>query len=77
MGALKGDLDFKELVEILDKNGDGVVDFTEFITAAVDKVSILNKENLLAAFKSIDTDNSNMITVDELKNAFDSGREKD
>ena len=34
----------------LDKNGDGVIDFTEFITAAIDKAVVLNKDNLKAAF---------------------------
>jgi calcium-dependent protein kinase len=57
---------------VLDKNGDGVIDFTEFITAAIDKVTILNKDNLQSAFKMIDVDNSGMITVEELKLAFDS-----
>lgn len=27
----------------IDVNKDGVVDYTEFITAAIDKVSVLNK----------------------------------
>jgi calcium-dependent protein kinase len=58
-------------MEVLDKNGDGVIDFSEFITAAIDKAVMLSKDNLLSAFKMIDKDNSGMITVDELKAAFD------
>jgi calcium-dependent protein kinase len=50
----------------LDVNKDGVIDYTEFITAAIDKVAILNKQNLLSCFRLIDRDNSGMITIDEL-----------
>jgi calcium-dependent protein kinase len=61
----------------LDIDGNGTVDFTEFITAAIDKVALLNKENLKAAFDLIDNDKSGFITINELKAAFDSHGEKD
>jgi len=62
----------------LDKNGDGVVSYDEFITAAVDKVALLNQKNIMSAFQLIDTDNSGTITIDELKGAFETdGHEKD
>jgi calcium-dependent protein kinase len=50
----------------LDVNKDGVVDYSEFITAAIDKIAYLNRENLLACFRLIDLDNSGMITINEL-----------
>jgi Ca2+-binding EF-hand superfamily protein len=34
----------------LDKDGNGFIDYTEFITAAIDKAAFLNRENLRAAF---------------------------
>lgn len=34
----------------LDKDGNGVIDYTEFITGAIDKAALLNKKNLQAAF---------------------------
>jgi calcium-dependent protein kinase len=77
-GKLKGtSKDFNELVKILDKDGNGLVDYTEFITAAIDKTAMLNKDNLKAAFQMLDVDNSGSITVDELKAAFDAHGDKD
>ena len=34
--------EYREMMHSLDKNGDGVVSFDEFIAAAVDKVALLN-----------------------------------
>ena len=61
----------------IDVNKDGVIDYTEFITAAIDRVAVLNKANLLSAFQLIDKDGSGMITMDELQDAFDSKKSKD
>lgn len=63
-------------MQSLDKDGNGVIDYTEFITGAIDKVALLNKKNLEAAFKMLDVDNSGMITVDELKAVFDTHGDK-
>lgn len=60
----------------MDQDGNGVVDYTEFITAAIDKVAILNKKNLISAFQSIDLDNNGSITIDELKQCFDNAEDK-
>lgn len=35
--------EYKEMMISLDKNGDGVVSYDEFIAAAVDKVALLNQ----------------------------------
>jgi calcium-dependent protein kinase len=69
--------EFAELMVSMDKDGNGYIDYTEFITAAIDKTVILNRDNLLTAFKMLDADNSGMITVDELKAAFDAHGDKD
>ena len=60
----------------MDQDGNGVVDYTEFITAAIDKVAILNKKNLISAFQSMDLDNNGSITIDELKQCFESSGDK-
>lgn len=63
-------------MESLDKDGNGVIDYTEFITGAIDKVALLNKNNLRSAFQMIDADDSGLITVDELKAVFDTHGDK-
>jgi len=49
----------------IDKNG--FVDYTEFLTAALDWQSLLNRELLENAFRMFDRDSSGTITKDELK----------
>ena len=56
------DLIFKKM----DVNGDGLVDYNEFVSALYDTRKIMSDKNLKAAFQSIDTDNSGSITLDEL-----------
>lgn len=70
--------EYREMMMSLDKNGDGVISFDEFIAAAVDKVALLNQKNIMSAFQLIDKDNSGAITIDELRDAFETdGHEKD
>ena len=38
----------------LDKDGNGYVAYSEFITAAIDKVAFLNKDKLKEAFQILD-----------------------
>ena len=59
-----------------DQDGNGVIDYQEFLTAAVNKVAVLSQENLKAAFRVFDKDNSGMITIDELKSVFDTKNNK-
>jgi Ca2+-binding EF-hand superfamily protein len=59
MKKLQGNLlikeaEIKELMNSLDKDGNGVIDYQEFITAAIDKVALLTTKNLTAAFQMLD-----------------------
>ena len=52
LGSLQADSqDWIDLVEQLDTNGDGKIDYSEFITAAVNRARLLNSQNLEIAFK--------------------------
>ena len=75
-GTLKMN-DYASLMSTMDADGNGKVDYDEFLTAAIDKHSILNNENLQKAFSMFDTDNSGQISMDELRDAFDSHQMKE
>ena len=56
-----------------DSNGDGNVDYSEFIAAAFDKVKLLTEPNLEKAFKVFDQDGDGRISQDELRRVFGGG----
>lgn len=77
-GSLKSNAkEYKDIMKSLDRDGNGYIDYNEYITAAIDKAAMLSKDNLKAAFELLDTDNSGVITIDELKGAFDTHGDHD
>jgi calcium-dependent protein kinase len=56
-GDVKGSLKvFEDIMLSLDKNCNGLIDYTEFLTAASDKIGLLTEKNLKFAFNMIDKD---------------------
>ena len=55
------------IIESCDADRNGFVDYTEFITAAMNWQSVLSEEKLEHAFSAYDTDGSGKISFDELK----------
>ena len=63
LGHVKGNMNiFDEILNSLDKNFNGVIDYTEFLVAAADKELLLTEENLKIAFKMFDTNQSGSIS---------------
>ena len=62
------------IIRSCDADGSGFVDYTEFITAAMNWNSVLSEEKLEHAFSAYDTDGSGKISLEELKNFI--GEEK-
>jgi calcium-dependent protein kinase len=56
----------KKIMQKVDFNHSGYIDFTEFITACSAKEKLLSKENIEAAFRILDADNSGKIIASEL-----------
>ena len=56
-----------KIMKQVDVNNSGFIDYMEFITACSVKEELLSKENLNAAFRILDADNSGKITANELK----------
>lgn len=70
--------DYLALMESVDKDHNKYIDYQEFIAAASDHAQLLSKANLQAAFRVFDSDGSGQLSVDELRQVFDtSGRRKD
>ena len=53
-----------------DTDGDGKIDYLEFIQAAINHKTILNKENVKMVFEMFDVNKDGKISVQELKSMF-------
>ena len=62
--------DINELFDDIDTDGSGAIDYGEFVTAAVNKQSMLDNENIDMMFKLHDKDGNGQITVNEFKDVF-------
>jgi calcium-dependent protein kinase len=60
------DLDFQSIMEQCDADGNGYIDYTEFLTATVDWHKALSNERLTSAFKMYDRDGDGKISLKEL-----------
>ena len=66
----------KSIMKNVDYQGNGKINYSEFLAATVSVRSVLTGEKLYALFKHFDTDNSEYITPDNIREAFQqSGRE--
>jgi calcium-dependent protein kinase len=63
------------MMEGMDRDGDGKITWDEFVTAAIDKIVLLNDSNIRAAFDVLDADGNGSISKDELKDKFASAKE--
>lgn len=68
---------YEDILTSLDKNCNGVIDYTEFLTAAADKEAVLSEQNLRFAFNMFDADQNGMISKGELKSMFETSEKKD
>ena len=55
-----------KIMEAVDTDRSGSIDYTEFVIATMEKNILLNQQNLEAAFNAFDTDQSGTISVDEI-----------
>jgi len=65
--------DVEEMLRSADLDGDGTIDYTEFIAAAFQKDLLLSGDNLMRAFRMFDTDGDGTISKEELKAVFGGG----
>ena len=49
-----------------DSDGNGYIDYTEFVVATIDKKKLLSKENVQASFQAFDVNKRGSISIDDL-----------
>jgi Ca2+-binding EF-hand superfamily protein len=69
-----GDDEIDQIFDTADADGNGYLEFNEFVAATMDHQKILSNENLQRAFDNFDTDGSGSISAEELKVAFSFGK---
>lgn len=69
--------DIDAMLGKLDNNQSGVIDYTEFVGAAIDREKLLSKQRVEACFRLFDKDKSGTITKSELKVMFGGGSKVD
>ncbi|GLT83553.1 hypothetical protein SLE2022_018360 [Rubroshorea leprosula] len=70
LGSRLSEAEVKQLMEAADVDGDGTIDYIEFITATMHRHRLERDEHLYKAFQHFDKDNSGFITMDELEGAM-------
>ncbi|EAR92244.1 calcium-dependent kinase (macronuclear) [Tetrahymena thermophila SB210] len=68
-------INLEEIFDQIDLDNNGVINFTEFISATMDKQNSQQKEKLLQAFNYFDQDKNGYITQDELANIIGNSQE--
>lgn len=76
MSSLTGELaaNVGQILNQVDEDGNGCINYSEFLTAAINWEKELSRERLHQAFKDFDKDGSGSISVSELLEAFGGSR---
>ncbi|KAK9151779.1 hypothetical protein Syun_010088 [Stephania yunnanensis] len=70
LGSKLSETEVKQLMDAADVDGNGSIDYLEFITATMHRHRLERDEHLYNAFQYFDKDNSGFITRDELESAM-------
>ena len=62
--------EIQDIIKEIDYVGNNLINYTEFLAASLSVSNTLTEEMLWSMFKKFDVDNTNNITVDNLKEAF-------
>ena len=71
------DEEVDRIFDLVDLNGNGVIDYSEFISSASNMNQLMGDKQMKAAFKAFDLDGSGEITYEEFEETFAAGLEID
>ncbi len=71
------DEEVDRIFDLVDLNGNGVIDYSEFISSAANMNQLLSDKQMKAAFKAFDLDGSGEISYQEFEETFAAGLEID
>ena len=69
-GGVSNSQRVQAIMNNVDYHGNGKINYSEFLAATVSVRSVLTDVKLYALFKHFDTDNSEYITPDNIREAF-------
>jgi calcium-dependent protein kinase len=72
MNDADAEAEVNRIMEQVDIDKSGFIDYTEFVAASVDRKKLTSKEKLETAFKLFDKDSSGSISASEIKEVFGS-----
>jgi calcium-dependent protein kinase len=67
LGEVEAEKEAERIMNEVDMDQSGTIDYNEFILAALNRQKVLNKEKLEATFKMFDKDGNGKISTDEIK----------
>ncbi|XP_044480242.1 calcium-dependent protein kinase 29-like [Mangifera indica] len=70
LGSKLSETEIKQLMDAADVDKNGTIDYTEFITATMQRHKLEKEEHLYKAFQYFDKDDSGFITREELRQAL-------
>ena len=62
--------DWDEILKGVDLNGDGVIDFQDFISACCDRKALVKNDEVRKAFTIIDTNKDGMLSLSDFQTLF-------
>ena len=75
-GETKKSSEQVELIfDLVDVDNSGAIDFSEFVTATVDRENLLSEAKLRQAFRYYDKDDGGSISLDEIKDVLGVGQQ--
>ncbi|OMJ89269.1 hypothetical protein SteCoe_8564 [Stentor coeruleus] len=69
----KAEQEAKKMLSVIDNDGSGEIDYTEFLRVTIDEETLLTKDNLKKAFMYFDKDSSEAIEKDEIREWLSTG----